>query len=82
MTPADWGEAYCSRLGWYLVAIPAGTKGPTQFGWQKPERALSDPGQARDYFEANPSHNMGLLHGPSRTCAIDIDHVENTRLIF
>ena len=82
MTPADWGEAYCARLGWYLVAIPAGTKGPTQFGWQKPERALSDPGQARDYFEANPSHNMGLLHGPSRTCAIDIDHVENTRLIF
>jgi hypothetical protein len=25
-------EDYCSKLGWYLVTIPAGTKGPTKFG--------------------------------------------------
>lgn len=73
---------YCQRLGWYLVAIPAGTKGPTSFGWQKPERAISDPEQAKAYFEQNPTHNVGLLHGPSGTCAIDVDHVENTRIIF
>ena len=36
-------EEYCENLGWYLVTIPAGTKGPTRFGWQKPEQALSDP---------------------------------------
>lgn len=73
---------YCQRLGWYLVAIPAGTKGPTTFGWQKPERAISDPEQAREYFTNNPTHNVGLLHGPSGTCAIDVDHVENTKIIF
>jgi hypothetical protein len=75
-------EDYCSKLGWYLVTIPAGSKGPTSFGWQKPERALSDPDEARKYYEQNPTHNVGLLHGASGTCAIDIDHVENTKLIF
>ena len=75
-------EEYCSKLGWYLVTIPAGTKGPTRFGWQKPEQALSDPEKARLYYEQNPTHNVGLLHGASGTCAVDIDHVEHTKLIF
>ena len=75
-------EEYCSKLGWYLVTIPAGTKGPTRFGWQKPEQALSDPEKAREYYEQNPTHNVGLLHGASGTCAVDIDHVEYTKLIF
>ena len=73
---------YCSKLGWYLVTIPAGTKGPTRFGWQKPEQALSDPEKARLYYEQNPTHNVGLLHGASGTCAVDIDHVEHTKMIF
>ena len=75
-------ENYCSKLGWYLVTIPAGSKGPTSFGWQKPEKALSDPDAARLYYEQNPNHNVGLLHGASGTCAVDIDHVENTKLIL
>ena len=50
-------QDYCSKLGWFLVSIPPGTKGPTKFGWQKPERALSDPEQARLYYEENPNHN-------------------------
>ena len=75
-------EEYCEKLGWYLVTIPAGTKGPTRFGWQKPEQALSDPEKARLYYEQNPTHNVGLLHGASGTCAVDIDHVEYTKLIF
>ena len=75
-------EDYCSKLGWYLVTIPAGSKGPTRFGWQQPEKALSDPEAARQYYEQNPTHNVGLLHGASKTCAVDIDHVENTKLIF
>lgn len=82
MTAASDARAYCARLGWYLVAIPAGTKGPTTFGWQKPERCLSGPDQAEAYFAANPTHNMGLLHSASGTCAIDIDHMAHTRLIF
>jgi hypothetical protein len=75
-------EDYCSKLGWYLVTIPAGTKGPTKFGWQQPEKALSDPEEARKYYEQNPTHNVGLLHGASGTCAIDIDNVEHTKMIF
>ena len=75
-------EDYCSKLGWYLVTIPAGSKGPTRFGWQQPEKALSDPEAARQYYEQNPTHNVGLLHGASKTCAVDIDHVENTKIIF
>jgi len=75
-------EDYCLKLGWYLVTIPAGSKGPTRFGWQQPEKALSDPDAARQYYEQNPTHNVGLLHGASKTCAVDIDHLENTKLIF
>ena len=75
-------EDYCSRLSWYLVTIPAGSKGPTKFGWQKPEQALSDPDAAREYYEQNPTHNVGLLHGASKTCAVDIDNVEYTKIIF
>jgi len=75
-------EDYCSKLGWFLVTIPAGSKGPQRFGWQQPEKALSDPDAARLYYEKNPTHNVGLLHGASGTCAVDIDHVENTKLIF
>jgi hypothetical protein len=75
-------EDYCSKLGWYLVTIPAGSKGPTRFGWQQPEKALSDPDAARLYYEQNPNHNVGLLHGASGTCAVDIDNVEWTKIIF
>lgn len=79
---ASFARRYTSELGWFLVAMPAGTKGPTSFGWQQPERAISDPAKADAYFTANPSHNMGLLHGPSGTCALDVDNVAHTRLIF
>ena len=83
LMPRDWQVSdYCSKLGWYLVTIPAGSKGPTRFGWQQPEKALSDPDAARLYYEQNPNHNVGLLHGASGTCAVDIDNVENTKLIF
>lgn len=73
---------YCAELGWYLVNIPAGSKGPVGFGWQKPERAIYTPEAALDYWGRNPTHNVGLLHSASGTCAIDVDHVPNTRLIF
>jgi hypothetical protein len=83
LIPRDWQVSdYCSKLGWYLVTIPAGSKGPTRFGWQQPEKALSDPDAARLYYEQNPNHNVGLLHGASGTCAVDIDNVEHTKIIF
>jgi hypothetical protein len=62
-------EDYCSKLGWYLVTIPAGTKGPTKFGWQQPEKALSDPEEARKYYEQIPptmwaSYMEPVAHAP------------------
>lgn len=63
------------KLGWALVGIPAGSKAPSTFGWQ--QRATPP-----SYWEANPGHNIGLLHSMSGTCALDIDHMANTRLIF
>lgn len=74
MTAADHAARYAA-LGWALVAIPAGSKAPTAWGWQK------NP-TPPEYWKANPTHNMGLLHSHSGTVALDVDHVENTRLIF
>ena len=62
-------------LGWALVGIPAGSKAPSTFSWQT-------KAAERSYWEANPSHNVGLLHALSGTVALDIDDMENTRTIF
>ena len=72
---------YCEDQGFYLVAIPAGTKGPRGFDWQKPEKAICTPEAAMEYWTRNPDHNVGLLHAPSGTAAWDVDNVEHTRLI-
>ena len=78
---AGWAEDYI-RAGWSLVAIPAGSKAPRGMGWQQPEKAINTLEQAREYYERNPTHNMGLLHIASGTIALDIDNVEHTRIIF
>jgi len=61
-------------MGWALVGIPAGSKAPSTFGWQQRSTPSS-------YWSDNPTHNIGLLHSLSGTCALDIDHMANTRLI-
>lgn len=71
-----------TELGWALVTIPAGSKAPTNYNWQQPERALRQPDDAVRYYKANPTHNVGLLHSASGTCAIDIDHLEWSRIAF
>lgn len=81
-TSAETARGYVERLGWSLVAIPAGSKAPTAFGWQQPEKAIRTGDDAERYWTANPTHNMGLLHAASGTVALDIDSVENTRTIF
>lgn len=69
----DYAKAY-AELGWSLVHIPAGKKAPTTFGWQ----TKATPA---DHWRDSPTHNMGLLHGPSGTCALDIDSMPNMRLL-
>ena len=75
-------EDYCEKLGFYLVPIPAGSKGPTHPRWQTPERTLSNADMAKQFFDKYPTLNVGLLHSASGTCAVDIDNVEYTKLIF
>ena len=82
MSNAGPARGYVERHGWCLVPIPAGSKAPTSMGWQKADRAITTPEQAQKYWDANPTHNMGLLHSGSGTCAFDVDHVEWTKLIF
>ena len=60
---------YC-RLGWHLVQIPLGQKGPTTSGWQKREMCIADP-EIAEWLDGN----IGLAHAYSGTCAIDIDNV-------
>lgn len=73
---------YCAELNWSLVTIPAASKAPNGRGWQNPEQAISTSGSALEYWSKNPDHNVGLLLGASGVVTIDIDHMENTRLIF
>ena len=73
-TTADFAKHYAS-LGFALVAIPAGSKAPTSFGWQT---KATNPA----FWDSNQSHNIGLLHSLSGTVALDIDHMLNTRTIF
>lgn len=73
MTTYIHAKAY-AELGWSLVGIPAGSKAPSTFGWQT--RATPP-----EYWQTNPTHNIGLLHSLSGTCALDIDHMEHTRMI-
>lgn len=73
---------YTDKLCWYLITMPAGSKGPTGLGWNEPSRAISDPDKAQEYYDAHPTHNMGVLLGASGIVTLDVDHVENTRTIF
>ncbi|MCK4790220.1 MAG: AAA family ATPase [Desulfobacteraceae bacterium] len=62
------------KLGWHLVPIPKGTKGPNTKGWQH-RSACIGPGQAFP-----DDMNMGLAHAFSGTMALDIDDVAASRL--
>jgi len=70
-TTHDFAKAYVAA-GLALVPIPAGSKAPTTFGWQTKAAPA-------DFWDKNPTHNIGLLHALSGTVALDIDHMENSK---
>lgn len=72
----------CIDLGWALCSIRPGTKGPTTPGWNKPGAVISTREAAVAEFTRNPSNGIGLIHGPSGTCAIDVDDSEFFSLIL
>ncbi len=57
-----------ARLGWSLIQIPLGQKGPTTSGWNKRDMCIADP-EIAEWLDGN----IGLAHAYSGTCAIDID---------
>lgn len=68
-------DAYL-RHGWRLVAIPQGSKGPKQAGWNKQDNTISDSTQIP------PGYGVGLAHAYSGTCAIDIDNWQAATVAF
>lgn len=73
MRREEWYRAY-AEAGLALVPIQAGSKGPTWPGWQQYENCITAPEEA----EIWPG-NMGLAHAWSRTCALDLDNLEQAR---
>lgn len=66
-------------LGWGLCSIPRGTKGPTADGWNTAAHWLTTEAQVRAVAERHPANGWGLVHAPSNTCCIDVDHAEHFR---
>ncbi|MBZ3661965.1 bifunctional DNA primase/polymerase [Pseudomonas monteilii] len=81
-TTADWARRYIQTFNLALVPMEPGTKGPTQEGWNKPGGYFTDVASAEQFWTANPSHNLGVVLGPSRVCSLDVDDVEFTRLVL
>lgn len=57
--------------GWALCRIPEGQKGPDTKGWNLEANAIRDPAVLNGW-----TGNVGLLHAWSRTCALDIDKLQ------
>ncbi len=62
-------ESYVQH-GFALVAIPAGSKGPTSKGWNEPQNSITDPQEA-----AALTGNVGLAHLYCKqpTAVLDVD---------
>jgi hypothetical protein len=69
----DHATAYLA-LGWKLCRIVRGTKGPNDTEWAGPRMLIDSAEKAAAMI--GPQHGIGLVHGPSGTCAIDVDHLE------
>lgn len=57
-------------LGWSLVPIPTGTKGPNTKGWNLAENCHLPPGWTW-------TGNVGLAHAFSGTAALDLDRLDD-----
>lgn len=57
------------EAGWALCAIRPASKQPHGREWQTHPRELT-------HWEENPADGMGLIHGLSGTCSLDLDDLE------
>tara|TARA_R110002051_G_scaffold189_2_gene802 strand:+ start:219 stop:2192 length:1974 start_codon:yes stop_codon:yes gene_type:complete len=60
-------------LGFSLVALQSGKKGPNTPNWHT---------QGVDVEKLDDSKNIGLIHGLSGTCSIDVDYIPDSIPIF
>ncbi|SEJ06453.1 protein of unknown function [Deinococcus reticulitermitis] len=72
----EYAEHYTAQLGFGLVAMQLGQKGPRSDGWNEPSNALTDPELVRERFRGG-RENMGLLHSVSGTAVVDVDSLEH-----
>ena len=77
----DAAVYYINTFGWYLVPVPAGTKGPRTPGWNTIEKSIHDVDGAIHWKE-NRHDNVGVLLAPSKLVVVDIDNIEETKIIF
>ena len=70
VSPADFVRYF--ELGFGLVYIPLGTKGPRTDGWQ--DHPITNEADAIRIWKN--SGGIGLHHARSRTAVLDIDHPE------
>lgn len=83
VTPiAVWARRYIEQFNLALVPISPGEKGPKGHGWNQPGGYFTDPAKAEAFWTANPTHNLGVVHGPSRVCSLDVDDVQWTRTVL
>lgn len=77
----DAAVYYINTFGWHLVPIPSGTKGPTHQGWNTIEQSINTIEKAQ-HWKIHPHDNMGVLLEPSGIVVLDIDNVEETKMVF
>ena len=70
-TVADYAAAYVRKYGLTLVPLPPKTKRPLKTEWGLKD-CLTTPEAAREYYERNPSWNIGVALGPSRLVTFDV----------
>ncbi|QXH53189.1 bifunctional DNA primase/polymerase [Pseudomonas fakonensis] len=81
-TTADWARRYIETFGLALVPIEPGEKGPKGRGWNTPGGYITAAADAEAFWTKCPSHNLGVVLGPSRVCSLDVDDVELTRQVL
>lgn len=81
-TTADWARRYIETFGLALVPIEPGEKGPKGKGWNEPGGYFTAVADAEAFWTKRPTHNLGVVLGPSRVCSLDVDDVELTRLVL
>lgn len=62
--------------GFSLVpTLPHNQKWPAGKRW-------NDAGKPAGFWIENPTHGVGVLHGPSGTCALDLDELDEARIVL